>query len=247
MCGFMWNLGVCCLCLDIRFHFQPPFASAITDHSQSAKSMNPYFKSHSSHWKPVLSLLIGRSQPEEQARTDELISAMGGIRTHNLLIHRPVFFSLNHITMSIYISRILQHIKVDVMSNQGQRLTNQGLTNSLFMHSRQQCFSPTKVRRFYLHSSVWDWLTFSSNFNKYLQSGITNDDLSAAELVDRVNLIKTKKMHIHCFVVCNVLKLRLSTLTDMIFNVVNHHPLSICLYQILLCQYYTTFPTWPSF
>ena len=48
-------------------------AGAITDHSQSAKDIDPHFKSHlyvedPGHPKPVLSLPHGLSEPGERAR-----------------------------------------------------------------------------------------------------------------------------------------------------------------------------------
>ena len=71
-----------------------PSAGAITDHSQSAKDIDPYFKSllyveDPDHRKPVLILLNVLSKPEERAHDINLISAMGGIQTHNLLIDSP--------------------------------------------------------------------------------------------------------------------------------------------------------------
>ena len=66
-------------------------AGAITDHSQSAKDIYPYFKSQlhvkdTGHRKPVLILLNVLSKPGESERTTEiLISAVGGNRINNLL------------------------------------------------------------------------------------------------------------------------------------------------------------------
>ena len=65
-------------------------AGAITDHSQSAKNVDLYFKSQlyvedPGHRKPVLILPNGLSIPGEKAHKEILISAVGGIRTHSLL------------------------------------------------------------------------------------------------------------------------------------------------------------------
>ena len=71
-----------------------PRAGACTDHSQSAKDIDPYIKSQlymedPGHRKPVLILPNGLSKPGERAYDGNLISAVGGIRTHNLLIDSP--------------------------------------------------------------------------------------------------------------------------------------------------------------
>ena len=76
---------------DIVFN---PSAGAITDHSQSTKDIDPYFKSQlyakdPGQQKPVLILSNGLSKPGERAHDRNKISAMGGIRTHNLLIDSP--------------------------------------------------------------------------------------------------------------------------------------------------------------
>ena len=70
---------------------------AITDRSQSAKDIDPYFKSQlyvedPSHWKPVLILPDGLSKPRQQAHDGNLISAMGGIHIHNILIDSPASY-----------------------------------------------------------------------------------------------------------------------------------------------------------
>ena len=66
-------------------------AGAATDHSQSAKDIDPYFKSQlyvedSGQRRTVLN---GLSKPGERAHDRNLISAVGGIRTHNLVVDSP--------------------------------------------------------------------------------------------------------------------------------------------------------------
>ena len=61
-------------------------AGVITDHSQSAKDIDPYFKFHlyveiPGHRKPVIILPNGLSKPGEPAHDRNLISAVDGIRT----------------------------------------------------------------------------------------------------------------------------------------------------------------------
>ena len=68
-----------------------PSAGAITDHNQSAKDIDPYLKSQINvedpgQRKPVLILPNGLSKPGERAHDRNFISAVGGIRTRNLLI-----------------------------------------------------------------------------------------------------------------------------------------------------------------
>ena len=68
-----------------------PSAGAITDHSQSAKDIDPYYKSQlyledRGHPKPVLSLPNGLSEAEERADDRNFPFAVGGIRTHNVLV-----------------------------------------------------------------------------------------------------------------------------------------------------------------
>ena len=63
-------------------------AGAMTDHSQSAKDIGPYFKSllyveDPSHRKPVLILPNGLNKPGERAHD------RNSLRTHNLLIDSP--------------------------------------------------------------------------------------------------------------------------------------------------------------
>ena len=72
-------------------------AEVITDDSQSAKDIDPYFKSplyveDPGHPKPVLILPNGSSEPGERAHDKYQISAVGGIRTHNLLIDSPACY-----------------------------------------------------------------------------------------------------------------------------------------------------------
>ena len=73
-----------------------PIVCAVTDHSQSAE-IDPYFKSQlyeddPGHRKPVLILPNGLSKSVERAHDRNLISAAGGIRTHNLLIESPACY-----------------------------------------------------------------------------------------------------------------------------------------------------------
>ena len=70
-------------------------ASAITHHSQSAKDINPYFKSqlyaeYSGRWKTVR--ILPNSKPGERLHDRNFISAVGRIRTHNLLINSPAHY-----------------------------------------------------------------------------------------------------------------------------------------------------------
>ena len=65
--------------LDIVFK---PSTGAITYHSQSAKDIDPYFKSqlyveNPGHRKPVLILPNGLSKPEERARNRNFIFYRG--------------------------------------------------------------------------------------------------------------------------------------------------------------------------
>ena len=74
-----------------------PSADAITDHSQSEKDIDPYFKSKlyvedPGYRKPVLILPNGLSKLGERAHDRNKISAVGGIRTHNLLIDSPACY-----------------------------------------------------------------------------------------------------------------------------------------------------------
>ena len=72
-------------------------AVAITAHSQSAKDIDPYFKTQlyvkdPGHRKLVFILPNGLNKPGERAHDRNFISVMGGIRTHNLLIDSPAFY-----------------------------------------------------------------------------------------------------------------------------------------------------------
>ena len=74
-----------------------PSAGAITDHSQSAKDIDPYFKSQlyladPGHRKPVLILQNGLNKQESGRTIKILISDLGGIRTRNLLIDSPACY-----------------------------------------------------------------------------------------------------------------------------------------------------------
>ena len=74
-----------------------PVAGAITDYSQSAKDIDPYFQSqlyveNPGHRKPILILPNGLRKPGELAHDRNLISAVGGIRTRNLLIDSPACY-----------------------------------------------------------------------------------------------------------------------------------------------------------
>ena len=73
-----------------------PSACAITDHSQSTKDIDPYSNTQfyvvdSGYRMPVLILPNGMSKPGEREHDRNLISAVGGIRTHNLLIDSPAY------------------------------------------------------------------------------------------------------------------------------------------------------------
>ena len=59
-----------------------PCAGAITDHNQSVKDIDPYFKSQlymedPGHRKPILILPNGLNKPGERAHDRNLISAVG--------------------------------------------------------------------------------------------------------------------------------------------------------------------------
>ena len=84
-------------------------ASAITDHSQSANDIEPYFKfrlyvEQPGHGKQVLISPNGLCKPEQRAHDRYLISAVDGIRTHNLLIDSPAchHWSINVIKCTNY-------------------------------------------------------------------------------------------------------------------------------------------------
>ena len=91
-------MPVCVLCVSSRsgiaFNLS---AGAVIDHSQSAKDIDPHFKSQlyvvdPGHRKSVLILPNGLSKSGERAHVRNLISAMGGIQTHNLLIDNPACY-----------------------------------------------------------------------------------------------------------------------------------------------------------
>ena len=74
-----------------------PSTGTVSDDSQSAKDIDPYLKSQlyvqdSGHQKRVLILPNGLSKPREQAHVINLMSAMGEIRTNNLLIDSPACY-----------------------------------------------------------------------------------------------------------------------------------------------------------
>ena len=74
-----------------------PIVGTITDHSHSTKNIDPYFKSlldveDPGHRKPVLILQNGLSKPGKRAHDRNFIFAVGGIRTHNLLIDSPAYY-----------------------------------------------------------------------------------------------------------------------------------------------------------
>ena len=74
-----------------------PSVDAITDHSQSAKDIYSYFKSQlyaeeMGHRTPILILSNELSKPGERTHDRNVISAVGGIRTHNLLIDSPACY-----------------------------------------------------------------------------------------------------------------------------------------------------------
>ena len=87
-----YAMPVCVLCVSSRSGIVfNPSAGAIIDHSQSAKDIDPHFKSQlyvkdPDHRKPVLILQKWPSKPGERAHDRNSISAVVEIRTHNLLI-----------------------------------------------------------------------------------------------------------------------------------------------------------------
>ena len=75
-----------------------PRAGVITDHSQSAKDIDLYFKSQfyvkdPGHRKPVLILPNGLSKPGERAHDKNFISAVSGIQIHSHLIDSPACYN----------------------------------------------------------------------------------------------------------------------------------------------------------
>ena len=91
-----YAIPVCVLFVSSRSNIVfNPRAGLITDHSQSEKDTDPYFKSQlyvKDQRKPVVILLNGPSNPGERAHDRNLISAVSGIRTHNLLIDNPACY-----------------------------------------------------------------------------------------------------------------------------------------------------------
>ena len=76
-----------------------PSAGAITDHSQSAKDIDSYFKSqlYVEEWRaPTTENQYSFYQMDwvnhSASAQQKLISAMGGIQIYNLLIEKPVFY-----------------------------------------------------------------------------------------------------------------------------------------------------------
>ena len=72
-----------------------PRASAITDHNQSAKDIDPYFKSQLYSEDPgrrKTVRILSNSKPGERVHDRNYISAVGRIRTHNLLINSPAHY-----------------------------------------------------------------------------------------------------------------------------------------------------------
>ena len=97
------EVGICDACVCVLFVSSMsgivfnPTAGAISDYSQSANDIDPYFKSQlyvedPGHRTPILILPNGLSKAGELAHDRNLISAMGGIRTHNLLIDSPACY-----------------------------------------------------------------------------------------------------------------------------------------------------------
>ena len=72
-------------------------AGVITDHSQSAKDIDPSFKPQlyvkdPGHRKPLLILPNELGRPGEKSTTEILIYAVGGIRTHIVFIDSPACY-----------------------------------------------------------------------------------------------------------------------------------------------------------
>ena len=86
-----------------------PSASAITIHSQSAKDIDPYFKSQLCGGPMATEsrhsfYRMGWVNPESESRN--LISAMGGIRTHNLFINSPTCYHWAIVLSSLIVQNI---------------------------------------------------------------------------------------------------------------------------------------------
>ena len=88
--GWAYEMPMCVLFVSSMSGINPS-ASAITEYSQSAKNIDPYFKSQlhvedPGQRKPVPILPNGPNEPGERVNDRNLISAVSGIRTNNLLI-----------------------------------------------------------------------------------------------------------------------------------------------------------------
>ena len=95
--GHMRCPCVYCLCLAGRVSFSTrPQVQSLTTVT-STNNIDPHLKfqlyvEDRGHWKPVLIFSNGLSKPRDRAQNTNLISAMGGIRTHNLLIDSPACY-----------------------------------------------------------------------------------------------------------------------------------------------------------
>ena len=72
-----------------------PSASAITDHNQSAKDIDPYFKSQLYAEDPgrrKTVRVLSNSKPGERVHDRNYISAVGRMRTHNFLINSSAHY-----------------------------------------------------------------------------------------------------------------------------------------------------------
>ena len=112
------EVGICDACVCILFVSSRsgivfnPSAGAITDHSQSAKVIDSYFKSQlyledPCHRKSVLILSIGLSKPGERARDRNLISVVGGIRIHKILLDSPACYHLATTSTQVVFQKLL--------------------------------------------------------------------------------------------------------------------------------------------
>ena len=87
----------CTVCVNRSGIISNQSAYAITDHSKSAKDIDPYFKSQlyvkdSGRRQSVFILLNGLSKPGEREHDRNVISSVGWIRTDNLLIDSPTCY-----------------------------------------------------------------------------------------------------------------------------------------------------------
>ena len=95
-CGevVIYNARLCTVCVwQVAYRFVRAPVQSLTL-SQSAKDIHQYFKfqiyvEDPGHRKPVLILPNGLNKPGERAHDRNLISAVVGIGTHNLLIDSP--------------------------------------------------------------------------------------------------------------------------------------------------------------